>query len=76
MDRTAADLARRGLAPLAIAVLESARPLSFVASQFLVGLDPVVRLFADVPGYARLVSLLEDRDRMEALVVALERAIE
>ncbi len=75
-DRVAGDLVARGLGPIAIVLLESGKPLSFVGSQFLIFLDPIVQLFTRLPYYPELVHLLEDRTRLEQFIQALERAEE
>lgn len=72
VDRLATEIVRRRLAVPAIVVLESARPLTFVGNQALVFMEPLVRAFLAAPDYDLFVKLLEDRDRVEALIAAIE----
>lgn len=72
IGRVADQVVRRRLAPVALVVLETGRPLSFVGSQALVFLDPLVKLFLNVKDYDLFVKLLEDRDRVEQLIAAIE----
>lgn len=75
-DRMAAELVARRLGPLAILALEAGKPLSFVGSQLLICMDPILKLFGTIPYYQEVVSLLEDRERIERLILALEQAEE
>lgn len=76
LHRVAREVVRRHLVTPAILFLESAKPLNFVASQLLVFLDPILRLFLTLPDYGRLARLLERRESIEWLIVAIERAEE
>ncbi len=57
----------------AIMVLESAKPLSFVASQALVFLEPLVQAFLNPREYRRFYEMLENRENVERLIQAIER---
>jgi hypothetical protein len=57
----------------AIFFLESVKPLSFVGSQALHFFEPMVRALFTVPEYDRFAYLLERRENLEALMVAIER---
>ena len=57
----------------AIVFLESTKPLSFVASQVLVFLDPIVRAIFNITDYERFYSMLEDRKNIEKLIQEIER---
>ncbi len=57
----------------AIMVLESAKPLSFVASQALVFLEPLVQAFLTPRNYRRFYEMLENRENVERLIQAIER---
>ncbi len=57
----------------AIMVLESAKPLSFVASQALVFLEPLVQVFLNPQNYRRFYEMLENRENVERLIQAIER---
>ena len=72
IQRIAAEAVRRRLATVAVLALESGKPLSFLGSQALVFLEPLVRTFLDPPDDELFVKLLEDRSRVERLVEVLE----
>lgn len=57
----------------AILFLESVKPLSFVGSQALHFFEPMVRAVFTVPDYERFAALMERRENLEALLVAIER---
>jgi len=57
----------------AILFLESMKPLSFVGSQAMYFFEPMVRALFAVPEYERLAALMERRESVEALLVAIER---
>src|SRR5688572_6147395 len=56
----------------AILFVESSKPLSFVGSQFLYFLEPVVRACVKGDRYTRFAALLEDRNNVEILLQAIE----
>jgi hypothetical protein len=66
-----AIVVRRMTVP-AILFLESSRPLSFLGSQFLYFLEPIVRTFIKGDQYRRVAVLMEDRDNVEKLMLAIE----
>jgi hypothetical protein len=72
-ERIAGRITELNLAVPAIMALESAKPLTFVASQALVFFDPVIRIFVELKDYRKLIDLLEDRQKVEELILALER---
>ena len=56
----------------AIVVLESSKPISFVASQVLVFFDPIVKSFFNIRDYERFYTMIEDRENLERLIMAIE----
>ena len=72
LARIAREVVRRRLTTPAILFLESVKPLNVVGSQFLYFLDPIVHLFVPFPDLPRIARLLEDRDAIERLVLAIE----
>ncbi|HEY3396915.1 MAG TPA: hypothetical protein VGM19_04575 [Armatimonadota bacterium] len=68
-------IARRLGAP-AIFFLESIKPLSFVASQALVFLGPILQALLSMKDYELLAESLEDRENLEWLICRLEEAEE
>lgn len=71
-----ASLARRiverRMGTPAILFLESVKPLNFLGSQAMVFLAPVVTAVVSPAQWERLSKLLERRDAIEALIVAIE----
>lgn len=61
-----------GLTVPALAFLQVARPLSFIASQGLLLCQPFVGLFHDTPQMARYADLLADRANIDRLVAQLQ----
>ena len=57
----------------AILFLESVKPLSFVGSQALYFFEPMVRALFAVPEYERFAAMMERRENVEALLVAIEQ---
>ena len=57
----------------AILFLESVKPLSFVGSQALHFFEPMVTAVFTVPDYERFAALMERRENLETLLVAIER---
>jgi len=74
LDELAREIVSRRLGPAAIMALEAGKPMTFVGSQFLVFMDPILKLFVSIPHYQKFVEILEDRDRVEKLIQAIERA--
>jgi hypothetical protein len=72
VDRIAQLIARWGMAAPAIAFLEANKPLSFVASQAMLMLQPITDLFVARELATNLVTLLADRDRLGMLITRLE----
>lgn len=74
LDRIAAAVIRWGMAVPAVFLLESSKPLSFVGSQFLHFLSPIVHSVLDAREMDRLAAMLERRDTVERLIIRIERA--
>jgi hypothetical protein len=74
LDRIAAATVRWGMEVPAIFLLESSKPLSFVGSQFLHFLSPIVHTVFEARELDRLALLLERRDTVEELIVRIEAA--
>ena len=53
-------------------ILESSKPISFVASQVLVFFDPIVKSFFNIRDYERFYMMIEDRENLERLILAIE----
>ena len=73
LDELADAIARRHLATPALFFLESMRPLSFVGSQMMVFLRPMVAMVWTSPQrWDQLQRVLEERGSVEALARRLE----
>ena len=72
LTKVARELAKRRLTAPAIFTLESMMPLSYVASQALVMLKPLVQVLIGGKDYAVFAAALEDRENVEWLLQQLE----
>ncbi len=61
------------LTPVAIVMLESSKPLSFVGSQLMVFMQPIVTAVFPFHQYDEITALLEDRANVEALIQKMEK---
>lgn len=76
LAKVAAGLVSRRLTAPAIFALESAMPLTFVASQTLVLLRPFVQALIGIKDYEVFAAALENRENVEWLIQQLEAAEE
>jgi hypothetical protein len=60
----------------AILTLESAKPMTVIASQTLVFLEPMIQSLFRFSDYRRFTALIERRDVMEALIRRIEDEVE
>ena len=72
----AQNLVKRGLGAPAIFVLESMKPFSVVAQQSLIATTPFAGLIGYKPLFGQLTDLFSDRQKMEDLMVEMERQME
>lgn len=70
--KIAKKVVEREMTVPAIMLLEMAKPLSFLGSQALVFLNPIISLVVSSGDYYRFVRLMEERDNIEKLAVAIE----
>jgi hypothetical protein len=61
------------LSPVAIVMLESSKPLSFVGSQLMVFFQPIVTSLFPFRQYDEVAALLEERANVEALIQKIEK---
>ncbi|MEO0070870.1 MAG: hypothetical protein ABIK39_02125 [candidate division WOR-3 bacterium] len=61
------------LTPIAIVLLESTKPLSFVGSQLMVFFQPIVTALFPFHQYEEIAALFEDRNNVELLIQTIER---
>jgi hypothetical protein len=72
IERTAKEVVQRRLAAPAVFLLESSKPLSFIASQGLVFLGPFIDAAFEVPQYDAFCRMIERRDNVEKLARRIE----
>lgn len=72
LDKLARMVVERGLVTPAIFLLESMKPLSFIGSQVLVFLEPLIKSVFTVREYDEYTRLLEDRSNVERLLLRIE----
>ncbi len=73
MNKIAQKIIDYRLAPVAIVMLESTKPLSFLANQFMIFMQPFYRAFFSFHEYEEITVMLEDRNNIEALICEIER---
>ncbi|MEN6644273.1 MAG: hypothetical protein ABFE08_17680 [Armatimonadia bacterium] len=74
--KVARELSARRLTAPAIFILESAMPLTYLASQALVMLQPFVQFIIGTEDYQVFAAALENRENIEWLIQQLEQAEE
>lgn len=70
--KIAKKVVERDLTVPAVMFLESIKPVSFLGSQMLVFANPVVSLIVQTGEYYRFVRMIEDRENIEKLTLAIE----
>ncbi|HID32516.1 MAG TPA: hypothetical protein EYP24_03980 [bacterium (Candidatus Stahlbacteria)] len=73
IDRIARRVVDMRLGMVAIVMLESAKPLSFLGNQALIFFQPFYRTFFHSPLYDDFTRLLEDRENIELLIQKIEK---
>ena len=76
LDRVAARVVELHMEVPAILALETAKPLTVIASQSLIFFEPMVQSLFRFSDYRRFAALVERRDVMEALIHRIETAAE
>ncbi len=61
------------LTPIAIVLLETTKPLSFVGSQLMVFFQPIITAVFPFYQYEEIAALLEDRNNIELLIKIIEQ---
>ncbi len=72
LDRLAARVVELRLETAAILALETARPVSLLASQAMTFFEPFVQAMFRMPEYRRFAALVERREALEALARRIE----
>ena len=73
LNKIAQKVVDMRLTPVAIVMLESSKPLSFVGSQLMVFFQPIVTSLFPFRQYDEAAALLEERSNVEALIQTIER---
>ncbi len=73
MNKVAHKIVDLRMTPVAIVMLESSKPLSFLANQFMVFMQPFYRAFFTFREYEEFAAMLEDRNNIEVLIRVIER---
>lgn len=73
LARIANQVVKRKLSVPAIMFIESVKPLSFVGSQALIFMQPIVQAFLNRKEYDEFAVLMEDRENVELLLQEIER---
>jgi hypothetical protein len=76
LDRLAGRIVELHMEVPAVLALESAKPLTVVASQALIFFEPLVQAFFRFTEYRRFTTLIERRDVMESLTQRIEAGAE
>ncbi|MBD3294021.1 hypothetical protein GF394_00875 [Candidatus Fermentibacteria bacterium] len=72
MHKIAKEIVQRQLTVPAIIFLETIKPLSFLGNQLLIFANPVVSLVVRTGNYYKFVRMIEHRENVEKLTVAIE----
>jgi hypothetical protein len=73
LEKIANQIVKRKLTVPAIMFFESIKPLSFVGSQALVFLQPMVQAFLNRREYDEITLMMEERENVEKLLCEIER---
>jgi len=73
VERIAQRVVDTGMGMMAIVLLESLKPLSFIGSSMLVFARPIFNVFLDSEAYDRFIELVEDRNNIDRLVDRIEQ---
>ena len=75
LDRLAKFIVDRGLESPAILFLQSSVPLSYIGSQVMIGLEPIVGPFFPRQDFERLSRIFERRDGIDRLTSRIEEFV-
>lgn len=73
IEKIATRVVEWRMAVPAIVILETGKPLSFVASQVMVFFEPILQSLFSFKAYRDFYEMLEDRENIEKLIQAIER---
>jgi len=72
LERIAQEVVERSLTAPAVFVLEVARPFTFIGSQSMVFLEPIIQSIFNWRNYTYVRKLLEDRKNLDELLLRIE----
>jgi len=72
IERLARRVVMLHMAPPAVFLLESSKPLTYIASQALIVLEPIVQAIFSFREYREFQRLMEDRANVERLIERIE----
>ncbi len=72
MQKISKEIVQRQLTVPAIIFLETIKPLSFLGNQLLIFANPIVSLIVRTGNYYKFVRMIENRENIEKLTVAIE----
>lgn len=73
LTRMAQRVVDMRLTPLAVVMLESSKPVSFVGSQLMVFLSPIVTSVFPFQSYDEVAALFEERENVERFIRKIEQ---
>ncbi|MEO0092326.1 MAG: hypothetical protein ABIK61_06430 [candidate division WOR-3 bacterium] len=73
LHKIALKVVEMKLTPMAIVLLESSKPLSFVGSQLMVFFQPIYSAVFPARPYNEIATLLENRENIELLIKEIEK---
>ncbi len=72
IDKLARMIVKRRLGVVAIVMLESTKPLTFLGSQLMVFFDPFISVFFKPDDYRKFYKMIEDRRNVDRLIERIE----
>ena len=72
IHKLAVEVVDRHMAAPAIVMLESSKPFTFIGSQALVFLNPIIGMVANFKSYDKYIEVLNDRQNIEKLILEIE----
>ncbi|MEO0202105.1 MAG: hypothetical protein ABIL37_00060 [candidate division WOR-3 bacterium] len=72
LNSLAERIVKMRLSDIAIFLLESSKPISFLSSQFLLFLKPFITVYFSHYTYDKLIEILQDRKNIEKLIKIIE----
>jgi hypothetical protein len=76
LERLAAEIVERGMETPATVLLDSIRPVSFLAGQAMHAVWPLVKITGKFDDYHVIAEALEDRQMVDLLLTRIERLAE